>query len=91
MRPNQKFAWSYSYICSETFLIDFGVLVLSWPLVPGCDAGGVVVKAGKNAVSALGEHFKEGDRVCGCTRLGSPGYATFQEYVGDKDCKKQLG
>ena len=25
--------------------------------------------------------FKVGDRVCGCTRLGEPGYGTFQEYV----------
>jgi NADPH:quinone reductase-like Zn-dependent oxidoreductase len=69
------------YAFSETFLIDYGVLVLSWPLVPGCDAGGVVVKAGKNAISPLGEQFNEGDKVCGCTRLGSPGYGTFQEYV----------
>lgn len=54
-----------------------GVLVSSFPIVLGCDASGVVVEAGKEAES----RFKVGDRVCGCTRLGEPGYGTFQEYV----------
>lgn len=54
-----------------------GLLVSSWPIVLGCDSSGVVVEVGKEAES----HFKEGDRVCGCTRLGEPGYGTFQEYV----------
>ena len=58
-----------------------GLLVAEWPLVPGCEAGGVVVKAGKNAISPLGVVFKEGDEVSGCTRLGSPGYSPWQEYV----------
>ena len=60
---------------------DYGLLVESWPLVPGCDAGGIVVKAGNDAVSPLGKHFKEGDKVFGCTRLGSFGYSPWQEYV----------
>jgi NADPH:quinone reductase-like Zn-dependent oxidoreductase len=54
-----------------------GLLVLGWPWVVGCDAAGVVVKVGETAASV----FKEGDEVCGCTRLGSPGYSTGQEYV----------
>ena len=58
-----------------------GLLVAAWPLVPGCEASGVVVKAGKNAISPLGVVFKEGDEVSGCTRLGSPGYSPWQEYV----------
>ena len=62
-------------------MIQTGILVLDWPLVAGCDAGGVVVKAGKNAISALGKPFNEGDKVFGCTRLGCAGYATFEEYV----------
>jgi NADPH:quinone reductase-like Zn-dependent oxidoreductase len=64
-------------------MIQTGALVADWPLVPGCDAGGIVVKAGKNAISALGTAFKEGDKVLGCTRLGTTGYATFQEYVSN--------
>lgn len=38
---------------------------------------GVVVKVGENAASM----FKVGDHVCGCTRLGYPGYNSGQEYV----------
>ena len=53
-----------------------GLLVMSWPIVLGCDASGVVVEVGKAAAS----DFKVGDRVCGCTRLGIPGHSTFQEY-----------
>lgn len=53
-----------------------GLLVTAWPIVLGCDAGGVVVQVGPDAASS----FKVGDRVCGCTRLGVPGYSTFQEY-----------
>ena len=53
-----------------------GLLVTAWPIVLGCDAGGVVVEVGKAAAS----DFKVGDRVCGCTRLGIPGHSTFQEY-----------
>src|ERR1700753_3263279 len=65
----------------DNLMVDSGILVLSWPFIPGCDAGGVVVKAGKNAISTLGTAFKEGDQVFGCTRLGSPGYSTYEEYV----------
>lgn len=54
-----------------------GLLVSSFPIVLGCDASGVVVDVGKDAEAS----FKIGDRVCGCTRLGEPGYGTFQEYV----------
>ena len=50
--------------------------MIAWPIVLGCDASGIVVKVGSTASST----FKEGDRVCGCTRLGVPGYSTFQEY-----------
>jgi NADPH:quinone reductase-like Zn-dependent oxidoreductase len=53
-----------------------GLLVSSFPIVLGCDASGVVVEVGEEA-----SPFKVGDRVCGCTRLGEPGYGTFQEYV----------
>lgn len=62
-------------------MADFGLLVVGWPLVPGCDAGGLVVKVGKNALNPLGTPFKEGDEVFGCTRLGCKGYSTWQEYV----------
>ena len=55
-----------------------GLLVPSWPAVLGCDAGGVVVEVGDNAKQL----FHTGDQVSGCTRLGVPGFSTFQEYVG---------
>ena len=54
-----------------------GLLVESWPIVLGCDASGVVVEAGEEVTK-----FKVGDGAFGCTRLGFPGYMTFQEYVG---------
>ena len=53
-----------------------GLLVTAWPIVLGCDASGIVTKVGDAASST----FKLGDRVCGCTRLGVPGFSTFQEY-----------
>ena len=53
-----------------------GLLVTKWPIVLGCDASGIVIKAG----AATSSTFKVGDRVCGCTRLGVPGFSTFQEY-----------
>ena len=62
-------------------MAGMGLMVTSWPLTPGCDTGGVVVKAGKKAVSPLGTPFKEGDRVCGCTRLAWAGYSPYREYV----------
>jgi NADPH:quinone reductase-like Zn-dependent oxidoreductase len=71
-------------------MANTGILVVDWPLVLGVDAGGVVVKAGKNAVGPLGA-FKEGDEVCGCTRLGLKGYATGQEYVSVPTLKLSRG
>jgi len=59
----------------ETYMQSTGVLVHAWPIVLGCDASGTVVSVG-SAVTK----FKEGDGVFGCTRLGVPGYGTFQEY-----------
>ncbi|EEP76683.1 predicted protein [Uncinocarpus reesii 1704] len=53
-----------------------GVLVRDWPLVPGVDAAGVVVEVGSN----IAGKFKIGDHVCGCTRLGTPGHGTCQQY-----------
>jgi len=58
---------------------DFGTLVKDWPLTLGVDVGGIVVKAGSKAVGPLGP-FKEGDEVCGCSRLGEKGHGTCQEY-----------
>ena len=60
----------------ESYMVG-GMMVSSFPIVLGCDSSGVVVEVGKEAES----RFKVGDRVCGCTRLGEPGYGTFQEYV----------
>jgi NADPH:quinone reductase-like Zn-dependent oxidoreductase len=62
-------------------MADYGLLVDSWPLVPGCDASGIVIKAGNHAKSPLGGLFKPGDKVCGCTRLGVAGYSPWQELV----------
>ncbi|KAF2668098.1 GroES-like protein [Microthyrium microscopicum] len=64
----------------DTFQAVYGLLVQEWPLTPGCDLAGVVVKAGKNAISPLGKPFKEGDKVCGCSRLGPNKFQTYQEY-----------
>jgi NADPH:quinone reductase-like Zn-dependent oxidoreductase len=52
-----------------------GLLVESWPIVLGCDASGIVVEVGADVTK-----FKVGDGIFGCTRLGFPGYMTFQEY-----------
>ncbi|PGH07752.1 hypothetical protein AJ80_07957 [Polytolypa hystricis UAMH7299] len=61
---------------ADWMMASMGVLVQDWPLVAGLDAAGVVVKVGENAASS----FKVGDHVCGCTRLGAPGYSAGQEY-----------
>jgi NADPH:quinone reductase-like Zn-dependent oxidoreductase len=53
-----------------------GIMVTSWPIVLGCDASGSVVEVGEGVTK-----FATGDGVFGCTRLGVPGYSTFQEYV----------
>jgi NADPH:quinone reductase-like Zn-dependent oxidoreductase len=65
----------------DAFMANMGLLVESWPLVPGCDGTGIVVKTGKAAQSALGGNFKQGDEVFGCARLGHKGHGTWQEYV----------
>ena len=57
-----------------------GLLVQQWPLVLGCDAAGVVIKAGSKAQGPLGP-LKVGDEVFGCTRLGDAPYGTAQEHV----------
>jgi NADPH:quinone reductase-like Zn-dependent oxidoreductase len=54
-----------------------GFFVKAWPFVPGCDAAGVVVEVGDQ----VGDRFKVGDEVCGCTRLGMPGHSPAQEFV----------
>jgi NADPH:quinone reductase-like Zn-dependent oxidoreductase len=55
-----------------------GLLVDNWPAGLGADASGVVVEAGKEAKDKYG--FKEGDYVCGCTRIGTRQYATCREF-----------
>jgi NADPH:quinone reductase-like Zn-dependent oxidoreductase len=67
-----------------------GLLVLKWPLVLGCDAAGVVVKAGSKAEGPLGP-LKVGNEVLGCTRLGDEPYATAQEYVCRAPSQKTQG
>ncbi|KAL3443720.1 chaperonin 10-like protein [Aspergillus insuetus] len=66
----------------DHMMANMGLLVESWPFVPGCDAAGVVVKVGEQAASK----FSVGDQVCGCTRLGIKGYSTCQElFIMDAD------
>ncbi|EHY57342.1 hypothetical protein HRR83_002828 [Exophiala dermatitidis] len=62
----------------DTFMSASGLLVEAWPLGLGVDAAGRVVEAGSEASSKYG--FNPGDEVFGCTRLGSPGYSTCQEF-----------
>ena len=62
-----------------------GLLITTWPIVLGCDASGTVIKTGSSSSSSsfsktTTPKFNPGDRVCGCTRVGVPGYSTFQEY-----------
>lgn len=61
----------------DSYMSSSGLLVQDWPLVLGVDAGGAVVEVGEEAMGK----FKVGDEVCGCTRLGTKGYSTAQEYV----------
>jgi NADPH:quinone reductase-like Zn-dependent oxidoreductase len=58
-------------------MYGMGILIVSYPTALGCDASGIVVELGPGVAG-----FKVGDRVCGCTRLGSPGYTTWEEFVG---------
>ncbi|KAK7902890.1 hypothetical protein LTR67_002536 [Exophiala xenobiotica] len=62
----------------DSFMSEYGLLVVEWPLILGVDTGGIVVKAGGEAQSKYG--FKIGDEVFGCTRLGCPEYGASQEY-----------
>ena len=55
-----------------------GLLVDQWPAGLGADASGVVFEAGTEAKEKYG--FKEGDYVCGCTRIGDRQYATCREF-----------
>lgn len=66
---------------SDTIMAQTGAMVLSFPFSPGCDTGGVVVKTGPKAVDAMGRDWQVGDRVFGCTRLGTPGHSAWSEYV----------
>src|SRR5947207_7685982 len=52
------------------------LVVDGFPVGLGVDAAGVVVKVGEQA----GATFKVGDEVCGCTRLGTRGHNTAQEF-----------
>ncbi|CAO2653380.1 Nn.00g027910.m01.CDS01 [Neocucurbitaria sp. VM-36] len=70
-----------NHLSSDALMATAGVLVTSWPFTPGCDVSGTVVKVGENAINALGQPFKEGDHVFGCTTLGVPGYAAWAEYL----------
>ena len=62
--------------CSDSMMQSTGLLIPSYPTSLGCDASGVVAELGAGTTG-----FKVGDRVCGCTRLGVPGYGTWQEFV----------
>lgn len=53
-----------------------GMMITQFPIVLGCDASGVVIEVGEDVTK-----FKKGDGIFGCTVLGVPGHATFQEYV----------
>ncbi|KAL1600602.1 hypothetical protein SLS60_006988 [Paraconiothyrium brasiliense] len=64
----------------DVFTTQFGLLVDSWPFIPGCEASGIVAKAGAEARNPLGGYFKEGDIVAGCARPGAKGHGTFAEY-----------
>ncbi|KAL2836946.1 chaperonin 10-like protein [Aspergillus pseudoustus] len=61
----------------DHMMVNMGILVESWPFVPGCDAAGIVVKVGGEQAASK---FSVGDEVCGCTRLGMKGYSTCQEF-----------
>ncbi|OCK83204.1 GroES-like protein [Lepidopterella palustris CBS 459.81] len=63
----------------DSYMAMSGILVVDWPFILGCDAAGIVVKAGSAASTPLGP-LKPGDEVCGCTRLGTKGHSTCQEF-----------
>lgn len=63
----------------EGFMQQTGMLVTSFPVVLGCDASGIVVGRGPGLKKfSYDNSVREG--IFGCTRLGMPGYGTFQEY-----------
>jgi NADPH:quinone reductase-like Zn-dependent oxidoreductase len=74
----------------EGFMQSTGVLVTSWPIVLGCDASGIVVETGEG-VTKFGKDGGARAGVFGCTRLGIPGYCTFQEYVSLESSLVLLG
>lgn len=63
-----------------------GMMVVSWPIVLGCETSGKVVEVGEGVTK-----FKVGDYVYGCTRLGVPGYSTLQEFVSHSHSFSQYG
>ncbi|KAL9010442.1 MAG: hypothetical protein Q9173_004624 [Seirophora scorigena] len=58
----------------ETYMSSTGLLIKSFPIVLGCDSSGLIAQTAPNTALKLGQ------RICGCTRLGFPGYSTFQQY-----------
>lgn len=61
---------------SEPLMQHTGANILSpYPAILGCEASGVVVRAGASVT-----RFAPGDFVFGCTRVGESEYATFQEH-----------
>ena len=50
-----------------------------FPVGLGVDASGIIVKLGPTTATSTSK-FAVGDLVCGCTRLGSRGYNTAQEF-----------
>ncbi|KAL5388748.1 hypothetical protein DPSP01_002855 [Paraphaeosphaeria sporulosa] len=64
----------------DIFVSEFGLLVESWPPVPGCEASRIFVRVGAKARNPLGRYFKEGNVVAGCARVLAVGNVTFAEY-----------
>jgi NADPH:quinone reductase-like Zn-dependent oxidoreductase len=59
----------------------YGILVLTWPAVIGCEAAGVVIEVGEGVTK-----FKLGDYAYGCTRLGNNPYSVFQDtFIMEED------
>ena len=60
----------------DIFSATTGLLIVGWPFTLGADGSGIITKLGPDVPS----HFKLGNTVFGCTRLGSPGHGTAAEY-----------
>lgn len=73
----------YADTHSDATMALTGAMVSSWPFIPGCDVSGIIVKVGANAINPLGNAFKEGDEVFGCTKVGDQGYTAWAEYVSN--------